>query len=117
MVRFIIVKYKVWNIPNLDLHSNMVRFIITMRGGYFGYKSLFTFQYGQIYYLEFYKFKSLELRNLHSNMVRFIIGVGKKEGLFNQAFTFQYGQIYYVNDIETLYKIEYIYIPIWLDLL
>ena len=99
------------------LHSNMVRFIICGNDravcGYFE----FTFQYGQIYYINdsYYKFsiviiyipiwldllclKEKELwrmsNYLHSNMVRFIINAIAATGEIAITFTFQYGQIYY----------------------
>ena len=55
----------------------------------------FTFQYGQIYYLPANRRSAIQLVNLHSNMVRFII-------ISNKYFR---------------HIMEYIYIPIWLDLL
>ena len=73
----------------------MVRFIIL----YFllsnSRLTIFTFQYGQIYYYLSYPYIPLQVYDLHSNMVRFIIKE-KEEELKNKAlFTFQYGQIYY----------------------
>ena len=77
-----------------NLHSNMVRFIMS---SFTLQKSLFiafTFQYGQIYYYDKYM----------------------DEGTMNE-FTFQYGQIYYTNSAPVIGCIPRIYIPIWLDLL
>ena len=106
----------VWH-NNIDLHSNMVRFIITTLPSSFSVHTGFTFQYGQIYYANDSYRAGLERiiyipiwldllciylvyiyilkKNLHSNMVRFII---KQHRL---CITFLY----------------FIYIPIWLDLL
>ena len=56
-----------------NLHSNMVRFIIYRDLKSILQKSQFTFQYGQIYYLEQEKCSAKEQQYLHSNMVRFII--------------------------------------------
>ena len=121
------------------LHSNMVRFIMHFLSLRVYYGKIFTFQYGQIYYLDrlvadtnqniIYIPIWLDLlsitRNkkynfvfhLHSNMVRFIIhhtgGVPSK--VF--GFTFQYGQIYYSIYYYSAIMLVYIYIPIWLDLL
>ena len=101
----------------INLHSNMVRFIIMIvRGAQFAI-SKFTFQYGQIYYKRFNSFSSLlnniyipiwldllynykfklfiTLTNLHSNMVRFIIKAESEKVSKELKFTFQYGQIYY----------------------
>ena len=95
MVRFIICEglYIIWSI--LHLHSNMVRFIIfcIIKLIYKFYD--FTFQYGQIYYINLFSIhsfpsplyipiwldllfqylnsKNLHSNTLHSNMVRFII--------------------------------------------
>ena len=55
--------------------------------------------------------------NLHSNMVRFIIRNLDKDIYRFLSFTFQYGQIYYKEQPKELITIQYIYIPIWLDLL
>ena len=41
--------------PILNLHSNMVRFIIDSYIMTRGYIAIFTFQYGQIYYYSFYE--------------------------------------------------------------
>ena len=101
----------------MNLHSNMVRFIINVRFKRKRIKSLFTFQYGQIYYnytfvFYFYdiaiyipiwldllstNFSSFIISNshLHSNMVRFIIQELVTAFTSAIAFTFQYGQIYY----------------------
>ena len=57
-------------------------------------KSLFTFQYGQIYYVG-----------------------GSKKMTVNFKFTFQYGQIYYIIVFRFICYLKNIYIPIWLDLL
>ena len=100
---------------------------------------IFTFQYGQIYYaseriyiiiaIKIYipiwldllyipnRKNSDEINNLHSNMVRFIIDGADAGTLTSFQFTFQYGQIYYVMINYDTYYDNYIYIPIWLDLL
>ena len=76
------------------LHSNMVRFIISVIQPTFDYSKVFTFQYGQIYYL---------LPLVYS--------------FLPPQFTFQYGQIYY-NRLQCACNwYSHIYIPIWLDLL
>ena len=101
----------------LNLHSNMVRFIIYMRLQFRLELKGFTFQYGQIYYrgiprcinpalciyipiwldLLFGRFQQMlpHFLNLHSNMVRFIIRQRKTFKISYGRFTFQYGQIYY----------------------
>ena len=80
-------------------------------------ESVFTFQYGQIYYVDNTVERSqfmviyipiwLDLLcqvscnslalffDLHSNMVRFIICASQFMPLSADKFTFQYGQIYY----------------------
>ena len=58
-------------------------------------ESVFTFQYGQIYYDFNYKEQQEEQEDLHSNMVRFIITDRLTTKKKNMQFTFQYGQIYY----------------------
>ena len=105
------------HIEHQDLHSNMVRFIINLWYGTITQQTVFTFQYGQIYYvrtaslyvnfLDIYipiwldlllrgsSVKYAYCDDLHSNMVRFII---LTLNLLNDGFivfTFQYGQIYY----------------------
>ena len=104
-------------VDNTDLHSNMVRFIISNYQTPFFLSDAFTFQYGQIYYFHtcqpfFFSFSIyipiwLDLlfnifdcifscfRYLHSNMVRFIICFSNDTEIFTSKFTFQYGQIYY----------------------
>ena len=78
----------------IDLHSNMVRFIMIDLLNDYDKAIEFTFQYGQIYY---------------SHVRLFRIG--------DTIFTFQYGQIYYLFCLVHGVKIILIYIPIWLDLL
>ena len=79
----------------LDLHSNMVRFIIfTLKLLKLGF-IVFTFQYGQIYYTKHCVFEYDDL----------------------SEFTFQYGQIYYFILFVVKLAFNNIYIPIWLDLL
>ena len=95
----------------------MVRFIINMEDMNTILTALFTFQYGQIYYVGMNVYQAIFLLiyipiwldllflnffmnehiafNLHSNMVRFIINMNMLEMALNTAFTFQYGQIYY----------------------
>ena len=139
MVRFIIfVRIKHIN-KILDLHSNMVRFIILISLFFQQEILVFTFQYGQIYYLNYLKsyfqivliyipiwldllfeyelIYKKDNSNLHSNMVRFIINKRSKMIEFVFIFTFQYGQIYYTKTRARAYYIASIYIPIWLDLL
>ena len=82
-----------WGI--LNLHSNMVRFIICLKQSICKYLSSFTFQYGQIYYLTYHKNMYSQQKHLHSNMVRFIIYHFNPLVTLNILFTFQYGQIYY----------------------
>ena len=79
---------------NEDLHSNMVRFIISYHFSIFLNFSSFTFQYGQIYYL----------KAIHKD--------------------FEYLCIYIPIWLDLLlflsfifYSFVHIYIPIWLDLL
>ena len=57
----------------LNLHSNMVRFIIHSRAKKSSRLTRFTFQYGQIYYAHIYYQLQPTNLYLHSNMVRFII--------------------------------------------
>ena len=126
-------------VPNVSLHSNMVRFIMHNNRNVFINFIRFTFQYGQIYYLRIKNYRRIGksiyipiwldllslpdfykkyfMSYLHSNMVRFIMVVDavKEEGLIQ--FTFQYGQIYYPFRCQTSDTRENIYIPIWLDLL
>ena len=112
-------KYK-----NINLHSNMVRFIIPSDETLGRPKYLFTFQYGQIYYKRIKSFSSrrnriyipiwLDLlsysiqqvmqtkKYLHSNMVRFIIVCYGHSRRTLIRFTFQYGQIYY-EEIQKYY--------------
>ena len=100
-----------------NLHSTMVRFIMELILGKYLYVILFTFHYGQIYYLTFSLiflsstiiyiplwldllsnlFLNLYsiLQNLHSTMVRFIIK----------------------NWLLSIVSSTTIYIPLWLDLL
>ena len=80
---------------NINLHSNMVRFIINDR-------------VDNNYIQEI---------NLHSNMVRFIIQCYSKKSGRLRRFTFQYGQIYYTMLLKEKWQTQKIYIPIWLDLL
>ena len=123
----------------LNLHSNMVRFIIDVNKYSVDYKLKFTFQYGQIYYAVyvdrmprsmfiyipiwldllcvFLIQKNIQSNYLHSNMVRFIIDIIQQLFYFKIVFTFQYGQIYYSLIIFVKSLILQIYIPIWLDLL
>ena len=77
------------------LHSNMVRFIIDFFTTALPWQQLFTFQYGQIYYIK--KVETFTSKNyyLHSNMVRFIIRKNLGDYIYFITFTFQYGQIYY----------------------
>ena len=79
--------------------------------------SKFTFQYGQIYYMNFLLENKELVLNLHSNMVRFIIGIDKETTKDIVKFTFQYGQIYYSRNGDKVILSKVIYIPIWLDLL
>ena len=69
MVRFIIGIDNIYNAMARDyLHSNMVRFIISIR-----------------------YFESFSLPYLHSNMVRFIMNIITKAIYNTNQFTFQYG--------------------------
>ena len=95
----------------------MVRFIISLIQPTFDFSKAFTFQYGQIYYVNIYKQRKEKLNDLHSNMVRFIIGNQSGHGLSVSSFTFQYGQIYYEAYVYKTRDDIRIYIPIWLDLL
>ena len=117
----------------------MVRFIILQNDLRFTSLVRFTFQYGQIYYslreetknfrLQIYIPIWLDLlsciififipfqKDLHSNMVRFIIFSERIASPRSSKFTFQYGQIYYYRDGYVSIEQQYIYIPIWLDLL
>ena len=123
----------------INLHSNMVRFIMPSFSVVPLSLEIFTFQYGQIYYilfsfsyfffyfiyipiwldLLFYCLRIIVLQHiyLHSNMVRFIIITPDKYYIESFKFTFQYGQIYYyIRRLSFLFSC-FIYIPIWLDLL
>ena len=109
--------FRFHHILRLDLHSNMVRFIIIHKMTVYRWLKKFTFQYGQIYYSLQTSLKLFFTSYLHSNMVRFIMKFYfiKKRGL--KKFTFQYGQIYYLNSTSKSNREFRIYIPIWLDLL
>ena len=128
--------------PSFDftnLHSNMVIFIIWTASYPCPWTSLFTFQYGYIYYLDkpcclfpfpliyipiwlyllcrrYYR-KSSILSYLHSNMVIFIIKTKLRKWLEKLQFTFQYGYIYYLCSQTNSLLLSLIYIPIWLYLL
>ena len=82
------------------LHSNMVRFIIIINKLSFLLSSIFTFQYGQIYYLVRKQVLIMTKLYLHSNMVRFIIKHFPQFTHIFFLFTFQYGQIYYDYQIN-----------------
>ena len=58
-------------------------------------ESVFTFQYGQIYYKSITTFGVFGKMDLHSNMVRFIMILIQPIDTSLSTFTFQYGQIYY----------------------
>ena len=78
----------------------MVRFIIELDGMPDKIGKEFTFQYGQIYYLQKKLTNSSKPYHLHSNMVRFIIW-SIRPGVPNfERFTFQYGQIYYTRGLN-----------------
>ena len=84
-------------------------------------RNIFTFQYGQIYYLQVAFLSDLKSENLHSNMVRFIIRKlivlvlisphlhsnmvrfiikqMEENNARRKRFTFQYGQIYYTLQV------------------
>ena len=80
-------------------------------------ESVFTFQYGQIYYT-LGEPQAIPISGyLHSNMVRFIIDGFMTPAEIVERFTFQYGQIYYILQKRRLQSYMPIYIPIWLDLL
>ena len=122
-----------------NLHSTMVRFIITTVSVSTSITSPFTFHYGQIYYAgirddEFLKahiyiplwldllfliFKSHSRFQyyLHSTMVRFIIFLPTAQARLSFSFTFHYGQIYYFSRCWRPVVFVKIYIPLWLDLL
>ena len=121
------------------LHSTMVRFIIKSDNPQIKFSSRFTFHYGQIYYSlrrsgkryddEIYiplwldllskrrEFKILISIHLHSTMVRFIILTRLNYFRNLILFTFHYGQIYYSQVVSVKSYVDYIYIPLWLDLL
>ena len=118
MVRFIIRRTSKKSKRGIrHLHSNMVRFIIKSQNFTLQFEKLFTFQYGQIYYLCLLMFFRCLPIYLHSNMVRFIITSLYSYIIPTSVFTFQYGQIYYFFIICNMSCIIIIYIPIWLDLL
>ena len=50
-------------------------------------------------------------------MVRFIMITLNNDNYYLKKFTFQYGQIYYPFPTDSISNSQYIYIPIWLDLL
>ena len=99
------------------LHSNMVRFIIGRNNITSGTSREFTFQYGQIYYVDYILYVGMSVYHLHSNMVRFIILLLSRTRTYLYRFTFQYGQIYYLGQNSFQVQLYRIYIPIWLDLL
>ena len=91
MVRFIIEPTNPKSLHNINLHSNMVRFIMSA-------ECLYDFLLYAIYipiWLDLLsilkKLKSFRKEYLHSNMVRFII-LNKAGGSnIGTQFTFQYG--------------------------
>ena len=95
----------------------MVRFIIAQQIADTTNRYTFTFQYGQIYYMQEEQIKEEINHDLHSNMVRFIITFGGTANQSASQFTFQYGQIYYEANVYKTRDDLRIYIPIWLDLL
>ena len=99
------------------LHSTMVRFIMNWNA--FNSNASRT-----IYiplWLDLLSFFSVSISfcflNLHSTMVRFIISCKLRNRIFSQTFTFHYGQIYYKICIDFAIGRNFIYIPLWLDLL
>ena len=95
----------------------MVRFIIIIHSFDTLITSPFTFQYGQIYYVDYILYVGMSVYHLHSNMVRFIILLLSRTRTYLYRFRFQYGQIYYRRTTSIRSHNNRIYIPIWLDLL
>ena len=79
----------------IDLHSNMVRFIIFLAPNTVLVIKLFTFQYGQIYYA-FELDENGAFKNIYIPIWLDLL-LNNLSSLFNflYLFTFQYGQIYY----------------------
>ena len=102
---------------SIDLHSTMVRFIIKTVYDNLILFVLFTFHYGQIYYISPSCKFPFAPAYLHSTMVRFIIYFSFYYFLLRYIFTFHYGQIYYKKLINPFFICYFIYIPLWLDLL
>ena len=74
-----------------DLHSNMVRFIISKHNiGYGKVKSIYIPIWLDLLSTN-YKGTLTQLKDLHSNMVRFIIQKIKERFQLQPEFTFQYG--------------------------
>ena len=102
---------------NIDLHSNMVRFIINEICYIVDSIPAFTFQYGQIYYqskLQFKNNRPIIYIPIWLDLL-FPLALLKEKKI--RTFTFQYGQIYYVFLMSLIRLFFPIYIPIWLDLL
>ena len=82
-----------------DLHSNMVRFIIQKKRPHYHMILLFTFQYGQIYYILLaYSFRDQSKIYIPIWLDLLYITTSMEKRLFNR-FTFQYGQIYYFINV------------------
>ena len=106
------------NIINIDdLHSNMVRFIMTFILSKYFSLYLFTFQYGQIYYK--YNFIIVKRKSIiYIPIWLDLLSTPSQLKIAHKSiFTFQYGQIYYAESRNSTGDTDIIYIPIWLDLL
>ena len=101
----------------VNLHSNMVIFIIWNTFALYLAIPLFTFQYGYIYYASLIDL-SISLVIIYIPIWLYLLFMSENkiviEGII---FTFQYGYIYYNMDFKNIVLIIIIYIPIWLYLL
>ena len=101
----------------MNLHSNMVIFIIRSRP-FCRTRASQIYIPIWLYLLLFFRVNDfLVFHDLHSNMVIFIICQSTNYYAVETTFTFQYGYIYYRVKIGGIYVSKKIYIPIWLYLL
>ena len=102
---------------HLNLHSNMVRFIIRKPSGIRRNDNIIYIPIWLDLLSTYHKNTYSQQKHLHSNMVRFIIKLLAVGQPAQASFTFQYGQIYYLQINMSRSITNGIYIPIWLDLL
>ena len=79
-----------------NLHSNMVRFIIKKESKNMTGESVFTFQYGQIYYAGIRDDEFLAAHIYIPIWLDLLFSELQAKRFSSTLFTFQYGQIYYI---------------------